>query len=519
MLLGVFRTKEGKLIAFILILIFIVIGGFVLKISIDNRKYEQQAVMAKQYLEAGDYEQAVEAYQRAISMKGSDQEYLTIGLSEAYVGINQYDKALEVLRNCYQKTSGNRIKEKIEEITIRKSDYEYQQIISRGDIYYSNQEYDKAISEYENAKLIKSKEVTSYQKIAESYVKMGKYELAKEEIQEGLAITQSEKLNQILDIVNGHLLKQQYDNIIAQAEEFIFQENYNDGILKYQEAMQLLPKEARAYIGMANAFIVQEKYQVAISLLEGAKEQIYNEELNATLEKALQLQEVKEIRKETLYDLYIAVEELDFVKISEIMSSDFFKNEIAKDTPIYYSPLGEGNISKGYGMILIDNNSLYSGSLYEGIKIGNGILIQLTENYGEQGYYYYQGSWSEDVPNGIGKTVEVRTDMDEDGRKYKVRIVTEGNFYNGRENDHMKKSVYVDDEDAGSISYYARMGVPLVAKDENGKPLPTFEQKYPIAVITIDEVPTDDYYYVEPGTLWGVKPLISGGENTDFYPW
>src|SRR5690606_11864529 len=120
-----------------------------------------------------------------------------------------------------------------------------------GDIYYSKQEYDKAISEYENAKLIKSKEVTSYQKIAESYVKMGKYELAKEEIQEGLAITQSEKLNQILDIVNGHLLKQQYDNIIAQAEEFIFQENYNDGILKYQEAMQLLPKEARAYIGMA----------------------------------------------------------------------------------------------------------------------------------------------------------------------------------------------------------------------------------------------------------------------------
>lgn len=517
MLRGVFRTKEGKLIAFMLITILMIVGGFVINISIHNRQYEQQTVMAKQYLEAGDYEQAVEAYQKAIAMKGSDEEYLTIGLAEAYVGINQYDKALEVLRNCYQKTSGNTIKEKIEEITIRKSDYEYQQIISRGDVYYSNEEYDKAISEYQNAKLIKSKEVTSYQKIAECYIKREQYELAKEEIEEGLAITQSEELNQILEVVNSHLLKQKYDSIIAKAEEFIFQENYKDGIAKYQEAIQLLPKEAKGYIGMANAFIEQEKYQAAINLLEGAKEQINNDELNATLENAIQLQEAKEVRKETLYNLYIAAEETDITTISEIMSSDFFKNEIAKDTPISYSPLGEGNISKGYGMLLVDDKSLYSGSLYGGIKNGKGIFIQLTENDGEQGYYYYQGNWSEDVPNGKGKTIEVRTEMDEDGHKYTLKIVTEGNFYNGRENDEMKKSVYIDDEEVGSLSYSARMGVPLAVKDENGMPLPTIDQRYPIGVITVDEVLTDNYYYVEQGTIWGVKPLIKGG--ADFYPW
>src|SRR5690606_20913855 len=106
----------------------------------------------------------------------------------------------------------------------------------------------------------------SYQKIAECYIKREQYELAKEEIEEGLAITQSEELNQILEVVNSHLLKQKYDSIIAKAEEFIFQENYKDGIAKYQEAIQLLPKEAKGYIGMANAFIEQEKYQAAINL-------------------------------------------------------------------------------------------------------------------------------------------------------------------------------------------------------------------------------------------------------------
>jgi len=517
LLRGVFRTKEGKLIAFMLIAILMVVGGFVINISIHNRQYEQQTVMAKQYLEAGNYEQAIEAYQKAISMKGSDEEYLTIGLAEAYVGIHQYDKALEVLRNCYQKTSGNTIKEKIEEITTRKSDYEYQQVISRGDVYYSNEEYDKAISEYQNAKLIKSKEVTSYQKIAECYIKMEQYEPAKEEIEEGLAITQSEKLNQILEVVNSHLLKQQYDSIIAKAEELIIQENYNDGIVKYQEAIQLLPKESKGYIGMANAFIAQEKYQAAINLLEGTLNQVYNDELKATLEKAIQLQEAKEIRKETLYNLYFAAEEVDIAAISEIMNSDFFMNEIAKDTPIYYSPLGEGNISKGYGMLLVDDKSLYSGNLYGGIKNGKGIFIQLTDYNGEDGYYYYQGSWSEDVPNGKGKTLEVRTETDEDGRKYTLKIVTEGNFYNGRENNQMKKTVYIDEEYSGSLSYYARMGVPLAAKDENGMPLPTVDQRYPIGVIMFKDVSTDNYYYVEPDTLWGVKPIIKGG--TDFYPW
>ncbi|NLP34789.1 MAG: tetratricopeptide repeat protein [Clostridiales bacterium] len=508
MLHGVLRRKEYKIIVVILLLLISIMGIIAAKISKDNKRYKQQAVMAKQYLEEGNYEHAVEAYQKAMSMKGSDHEALSIGLAEAYVGIHQYDLALEVLRDCYQTTSSIMITKKIEEITIKKADYEYQQIISRGDIYFSNEEYDKAISEYENAKLIKSREVTSYQKIAESYIKMGKYDLAKEEVQEGLTITQSEELNQIEEIVDSYVQKQQYDSLIAKAEELIFQENYEDGIATYQEAIRLLPKEVQAYIGMANVFLIQGKYQIAVTLLKGAKEQIYSEELDAMLEKALQLHELEETRRKTLNELYYAVEEVDHTKISEIMNSEFFINEIADDVPVYYSPLGEGDISRGYGMIIFDNQKIYSGTIIQGVRKGSGTMLQLTESHGEHGFYYYQGEWGNDIPNGTGSTVEIATEMDDEGQKYRYKIVAEGSFYNGMENGFIEKSFYIDDEEIGSVSYYASNGVPMRANDDNGNPLENQDQKYPIGIITKKGVPTGDYYYVKPGTFWGVKPYV-----------
>ena len=508
MLRGVLRTKVGRIIVLILILVLGIIGIFIFKKNRDSRWYEKQAVMAQQFLEAGNYEQAIEAYHKALSMKDSDQEYLSVGLAEAYIGINNYDKALEVLRNCYKKTSGNAIKEKIEEVTSRKADYEYQQTISRGDVYYSNEEYDKAIQEYEKAKLIKSKEVISYQNIAQAYIKSGKYEEAKAEVLEGLTITQSEELNQILAVAENYLIKQQYDNIIAEAEEFIFQENYKDGIAKFQEAMRLLPEEDKAYIGLAKVFLTQEKYKTAITLLEGAKEHIASEELDSMLEKAKELQEIENVRNKTLYALYGAVEDLDITKIIKIMNSEFFIKEIAVDIPVYYSPLGEGNISKGYGMILFTDKNLYSGAIDQGIKRGKGIAFQLTESDGEQGYYYYQGDWNDDIPNGKGKTLEVVTKKAKDGGKSTFKIVTEGNFSNGTEMDSMMKYFYVNEEEVGRVSYTSRNGIPMPLNDENGQPLPTDGERYPIGVIVKNGEPTEDYCYVEPGTLWGVKPFV-----------
>ena len=105
--------------------------------------------MAQDYLEAGSFKEAQEAFQKALSMKYGDKEILSIGLAEAYGGVHDYDKALEVLRDRYEVKKTTAVKEKIEEITTRKSDHRFYQLISYGDTYFSNGEYMKAIDEYD----------------------------------------------------------------------------------------------------------------------------------------------------------------------------------------------------------------------------------------------------------------------------------------------------------------------------------------------------------------------------------
>ena len=185
MLYGGFRTKERKIIAVILGMVIIAAVWMIAGAHDKDERPTEQAVMAENYLNTGSYEEAVKAYEEALEQKGNDQEALCIGLSDAYVGLKDYDKALEVLHSYYDKLSTEKLKKKIEEVNSAKTDYEFFQSISRADVYFSNKEYDKAISEYEKAKLIKSKDIQSYQRIAQAYIKQEEYDKARNEVIEG----------------------------------------------------------------------------------------------------------------------------------------------------------------------------------------------------------------------------------------------------------------------------------------------------------------------------------------------
>ena len=190
----IFRTKEGKLAAISMAFIIIILGLIFTYNYVRMKNFTEQAVIAENYLDAGKYEKAVEAYKKVLSMKGGDKQLLTIGLAEAYVGLDEYDKALEILRSFYIKSPDNKIKESIEKISLQKTEYEYGQIISKAEVYFSNKEYEKAITEFEKAKQIKSKNSTSYKRIAEAYLLLGDYAKAREEVMEGQEITGDDKL-------------------------------------------------------------------------------------------------------------------------------------------------------------------------------------------------------------------------------------------------------------------------------------------------------------------------------------
>lgn len=502
------RSKEAKIILVVLVLIGILIASFIYRNYRQNQRYEKQTVMAGQYLKDGNYAQAIEAYKRALSMKNSDPISLSIGLAEAYIGTNDYDKALEVLRSAYQVSLGNEIKEKIEEVTSRKIDYDFDSLISRADKYFTNLEYDKAMVEYEKAKLIKSKEAISYQKIAEAFIELGQYNEAKEEILEGLAITQSETLNKTLYLVDQLLLKTQYEEVIKAASEYIFQENYLDANKNYQAAINLMPKEGEAYVGLAESYIATGKYDNAIKLLDTALEIIQNEELLELKKKALSLKEEKEEREQMLKELYKAINNVEVDQIKKIMQDPFYQENILKKTPVYYSPKGEGDISMGYGMILFEDYSIYSGSIQNGMKKGKGIYFILKESqYGKVSYYYY-GEWENNIPNGNGKTGE-EVYVKENGAMLLTNVVTSGVFYSGLENGSMIKKFYVEGKERQNIKYIAQNGVPRPFLDENEQPIYGNEtQGYAISHIYTGKDKEDEYYFYDAKSLWGVKPYL-----------
>jgi tetratricopeptide (TPR) repeat protein len=508
MLRGVFRTKEGKIIAVVLGFIIVVIFVFSLTSYSESRQFVEQAVMAENYLKAGSYEQAAEAYLKALSMKNSDEQLLTIGLAEAYVGMNNYDKALEVLRSCYQKTSGIKIKEKIEVVTSEKTDYEYHQSISRAEVYFSNKEYDKAIAEFEKAKLIKSKEVTSYRRIAEAYIEKGEYNLAKEEVLEGQELTGDESLDVTLDKVESYLLKQQYETLVTEASEYIYQENYEDGVAKYKEAIRLLPEESAAYQGLAEAYMVQEDYSRTIILLQDAISHIDSEELQDILNKAMELKEAEDEKNNILSKLFKALKEKDFATVAALMDLTSFKeNIVGGESLAIYSE--KGNTSKNPVLIIYDSDQLYYGNLSNGIRNGSGIYFLLTKGGKAAEYYCYDGEWKSNIPGGEGRTEEVVSSKGQDGDNHSFKTVTEGKYDKSLEEGDMKKVFYTDGDETEWVEYQSQRGVPQKISDQNQAPSPTQASgSYMIGALYRGDQPTGEYYSVEPQTVWGVKPFL-----------
>lgn len=508
MLHQIFRTKERIILTIILGLILIGIVVFVYADYRGNKQFVEQAVMAENYLRAGSYEEAVEAYVKAMSMKESEKERMTIGLADAYMGLNEYDKALEILRSYYQKASSTGMKEKIEEASSKKTDYEYLQSLSRAEVYFKNKDYAKAISEYENAKLIKSKEVTSYIRIAEAYIEQGKYDLAQEEALEGQALTGNKALNDTLAQIDSFLLKEQYDEMLIQASEYIYQENYKDGIAKYEEARALLPYEIDAYVGLSQAYQLEEEYEKMVRVLKAATELFDNEELEGLLTQAYGLLEQAKERDTVLTKLMDAMELENPEAITTILHLSYFKDNVPEDKPVYYG-IDDIEDNADFGLIVYYGYKAYYGEISGGQKHGKGFYFMLTENNGEVGYFLYDGDWDNDMPSGEGRIEEEKVLLDQEGGKFTSKVVTEGTFHLGLENGIIMKVFYKDGTERGRIYYQASNGVPKPTDIKNAQPSPTPSIKsILIGELLLDGQPTGECYRVEPDVILGVNPFI-----------
>jgi len=518
MLQKIFRTKEGKIAAIIMAFtILIIISSLVISGYKRKKDYLEQAVMAENYLNSGKYEQAVEAYTKVLSMKGSDKKLITIGLAEAYAGLDEYDQALKILRAFYIKTPDIKVKEKIEEITSRKTDYEFSQIISKAEVFFSNKEYEKAISEYEKAKQIKSKDAISYKKIAEAYLHLGEYEKAREEVLEGQEITGDDSIKDTLDLVNSFLYREQYDALMTQAEEYILQENYKDGEKTYQEAIKLLPNESDAYIRLADIYISQGKHDEAIRLLSSIiNSNTDDQELTDVYMRAKESKSISEEKSNIVKLMVDAIKKRNYNELVDIMTSSFFIENIAEETEVYYNlryevPADDDNTRKltdGLNLIIYDQFTLYYGDIQNGRKNGNGLYLAISENR-EDAYSYFEGEWNRNLPNGFGRYIEIESYTDDKGYVHEKKTMTEGNYSNGLENGNMTKYFYEDNREISSLSYQTKDGVPIPLSRNSISKYPALEAGYYIiGEMFFSGSPSGEYYSVKSGTVWGISGIL-----------
>ena len=109
------NSKIGVVLAIGIILAIIVTTIFIVMTFVSSGKKEQlqeQLDLGEKYISELDYEQAIVAYEMAIDIEPLCVEAY-LGLIDAYVGKEDYDKALEYAGIGYEKTQDQRLSEQI----------------------------------------------------------------------------------------------------------------------------------------------------------------------------------------------------------------------------------------------------------------------------------------------------------------------------------------------------------------------------------------------------------------------
>ena len=230
--------------------------------------------------------------------------------------------------------------------------------------------------------------------------------------------------------------------------------------------------------------------------------------LKDMLSSAMEQKALLEEKTRIIEELSTALEDKDVEKILSLMALDSFKESVASKKPVSY-PTGEGDDDRVQTLIVNNEEEVYYGNMHAGVKQGVGIYFRKTDNSYGPGYYYYEGEWMNDIPNGAGITVEVTMQKDTSGEEYEDMTVTTGNFAKALESGDMNKYFYKNGVESSHISYLARKGIPQ-SSDTSKDTMVTepVTSSYSIGALYQGEEKTGEEYIARPYTVWGVKPFL-----------
>lgn len=145
--------------------------------------------------------------------------------------------------------------------------------------YLTDLDYEQAIVSFEEAIKIEPKNAEAYLLLAEAYEKHGEVEKAKDVLkkaEENVETSREKKLieekkSQIEDIPGE---EEKYDKLIKQGEQFFDDGDIEKAIAAYEDALDVDPKQYKAYVGLFDIYMAEKEYSPAKIVVDGGLKEV-----------------------------------------------------------------------------------------------------------------------------------------------------------------------------------------------------------------------------------------------------
>lgn len=208
--------------------------------------------------------------------------------------------------------------------------------------------------------------------------------------------------------------------------------NYEEAIIAFTAAIEIDPKRAEAYVGRGDAYAgsgeTEDNLAAALADYEMAVS-LGDETLDEKM-KALRVR-IADVRAlPLLEELYSSFSAGDIESARNLMRQDDYRtlSESAGSLPLVY----EGDSDTA--LAVYADNYYYYGDWQSDQRSGHGLWICAVSDSEDFNYVMYDGSWSNDYPNGEGTITRERFADKiqlEPGYTTGVKVKIKGTFSNG----------------------------------------------------------------------------------------
>lgn len=319
-----------------------------------------------------------------------------------------------------------------------------------------------------------------------------------------------------------------YEQQIRLGYKLMGEGNYEEAILAFDAAIEIDVKRDKAYIGKADVYVSRcdtTTLEDVKAVLKLAYDQHYNDDniINAFIRLADELiakdkgewaiellnygyeltqnGRIKEHKSKVLNgiaggflaELYRMFEEGDDAGVKKEIQSEKYLSfmEMVDDSDykyIYFPDNNSNQTGKGIALYYVDSSTYgklfaYYGDFENGLRSGNGIWMGAN---GIQ-YYWFEGAWSNDAPNGSGKIMIVKDESKiakEPNHTYAIEIETAGSFKNGLYHGDINETWKMDSGETMVWSTISAIdGVyQKMESTSSGVSVPESENEYNVAV-------------------------------------